>query len=199
MWTCTCTCVLPWSTSRCRELRSSLGMPGVLESTYDTPHLCWQKRVVSRVEYGAVRGVLHWDEDHPAPPQKLRKANKRNTGYIAKEIATHCCRHNWKASENVRTPEHVSQGAAKLAARANSLQLLRLPSRGFLSRSCGYERNFWTSRKLRSRGRKSFKAHSQPNIMERGRAENSLSTPCRIHAGSEPVRELAKLGTSWRN
>ena len=176
MWTCTCTCVVPWSISRCTELRSSLRTPDVFKTTSDAACLYSQKRSVSRVEYGPGRVLFIGNERHLAPLQSLVMQTSGTKAKSQKQIATDCWQYHWNASENVRTPEHVSQGAAKLAARANSLQLVRLPFRGFLSRSCGYERDFWTSRKLRTRRRKSFQAHSQPNIVERGRAEKSLSS-----------------------
>ena len=176
MWTCTCTCVVPWSISRCTELRSSLRTPDVFKTTSDAACLYSQKRSVSRVEYGPGRVLFIGNERHLAPLQSLVMQTSGTKAKSQKQIATDCWQYHWNASENVRTPEHVSQGAAKLAARANSLQLLRLPLRGFLSRSCGYERDFWTGRKLRTRGRKLFPAHSQPNIVERGRAEKSLSS-----------------------
>ena len=176
MWACTCTCLVPWSISRCTELRSSLRAPDVLKATSDAACLCSQKRVVSHVEYGAGRALFIGNQSHLAPLQIRALQTSGTKAKSQKQIATDCWQYHWNVSENVRTPEHVPQGAAKLAARANSLQLVRLPSRGFLSRSCGYERDFWTGRKLRTRGRKSFQARSQPNIMERGRAEKSLSS-----------------------
>ena len=59
----------PWSISRCTELRSSLRTPDVLKTTPDVSCLCSQKRMVSRVEYGAGRAVFIGNESHRARPQ----------------------------------------------------------------------------------------------------------------------------------
>ena len=56
------------------------------------------------------------DEGHLAPPQSCAMQTSGTKAKPPKQIATHCWQYHWNDSENVRTPEHVPQGAAKLAS-----------------------------------------------------------------------------------
>ena len=90
MWTCTCTCVVPWSISRCTELRSSLRTPDVLKTTFDAACLCSQKRVVSHVEYGAGRALFIGNQSHLAPLQIRAMQTSGTKAKSQKQIAAHC-------------------------------------------------------------------------------------------------------------
>ena len=90
MWTCTCTCVVPWSISRCTELRSSLRTPDVLKTTSDAACLCSQKRVVSHVEYGAGRALFIGNQSHLAPLQIRAMQTSGTKAKSQKQIAAHC-------------------------------------------------------------------------------------------------------------
>ena len=90
MWTCTCTCVVPWSISRCTELRSSLRTPDVFKTTSDAACLYSQKRSVSRVEYGPGRVLFIGNERHLAPLQSLVMQTSGTKAKSQKQIAAHC-------------------------------------------------------------------------------------------------------------
>ena len=80
-------------------------------------------------------GQLRIEEDHHVAPLQICAMQTSETGAKSQKVdATSCKQCNWKATENVVAMQPVSQGAAKIAARANLQQLALLPSMGFLSR-----------------------------------------------------------------
>ena len=173
MWACTCTCLVPWSISRCTELRSSLRTPDVFKTTPDAACLCSQKCVVSRVEYGAGRALFIGNQSHLAPLQ-IRAMQTSGTKAKSQKKLQHIVGNTIAMS--LRMYAHVSMchralhNSQRARIRCNwcaclpeDFSAVRVAAKEIFGRaeSCG-------------QGKKTFQARSQPNIMERGRAEKQL-------------------------
>ena len=173
MWACTCTCLVPWSISRCTELRSSLRAPDVLKTTSDVACLCSQKRVVSHVEHGAGRALSIGNQSHLAPLQ-IRAMQTSGTKAKSQKKLQHIVGNTIAMS--LRMYAHLSmchralQNSQRARIRCNwcaclpeDFSAVRVAAKEIFGRaeSCG-------------QGKKTFQARSQPNIMERGRAEKQL-------------------------
>ena len=76
--------------------------------------------MVSSVRCGPLRVE---EEHHVAPPQICAMQTSETKAKSQNVNATSCKQCNWKVTENVVAMQHVSQGAAKIAARANLQQL----------------------------------------------------------------------------
>ena len=160
--------------------------PDVLKTTPDVSCLCSQKRMVSRVEYGAGRAVFIGNESHRARPQiraMQTSGTKANHQKQLQHIVGHAIGRSLRMCAHLSMCRRALQNSQRARIRCNWCACLpedfsgvRVAAKEIFGRaeSCG-------------QGKKTFQARSQPNIMERGRGPPAAdSTLNSANYGCEP-------------